>query len=83
MQRTILALAAVLATSGLAMAKDTHTTKPHTPAACSEMASGKLDCGATGSVRDDRGPLTTNSIRTSDKPRVGIDINPWIVPSFN
>ncbi|MBE1207267.1 DUF680 domain-containing protein [Aminobacter carboxidus] len=82
MRRTILALAALAATSGFAMANDTHKTT-HEPTVCSQTASGKkLDCGSTGSVSNDRGPATTNSI-SAEKPRVGIDVNPWIVPSFN
>jgi len=71
MRRTILALAALAATSGFAMAKDTHIAKPHAHAVCSQtMTKQKLDCGTTGSTG-----------RT--EPRLGIDINPWIVPSFN
>lgn len=82
MRRTILALAALAATSGFAMANDTHKTTPQ-PTACTQTISGqKLDCGPTGSIKDDKGPQTTNAIG-ADKPRVGIDVNPWIVPSFN
>jgi hypothetical protein len=82
MRRTILALAAIAATSGFAMANDTHKTT-HEPTVCSQTASGKkLDCSSTGSLSNDRGPATTNSI-AAEKPRVGIDINPWIVPTFN
>ncbi|AMS44155.1 MULTISPECIES: hypothetical protein [Aminobacter] len=82
MRRTILALAALAATSDFAMANDT-TKTTHKPTMCSQTVSGeKVDCGSTGSTRDDRGPATTNSIGAK-KPRVGIDINPWIVPTFN
>ncbi|MDH4988126.1 DUF680 domain-containing protein [Aminobacter anthyllidis] len=82
MRRTILALAALAATSGFAMANDTHKTT-HAPVACSQTISGqKLDCGSTGSIKDDKGPQTTNSIN-AEKPRIGIDVNPWIVPTFN
>lgn len=85
MRRTILALAALAATSGFAMAKDTHVSKPHAHAVCSQtMTKQKLDCGTTGSISRDRhgGPVTTNSTGRTE-PRLGIDINPWIVPSFN
>ena len=52
---------------------------------CSQtMTKQKLDCGTTGSISRDRhgGPVTTNSTGRTE-PRLGIDINPWIVPSFN
>ncbi|CAN7523395.1 DUF680 domain-containing protein [Aminobacter sp. LjRoot7] len=82
MRRTILALAALAATSDFALANDTNKTT-HEPTVCSQtVSSKKLDCGSTGSIRDDRGPATTNSIGTKE-PRIGIDINPWIVPTFN
>lgn len=81
MKRTVLALATVLAATGFAMAKDVQTSKPHTPTACTQTLKGeKLDCASTGSV--DRGPATTGSLN-AQKPRIGIDIDPWIMPSFN
>lgn len=76
MRPTILALAAVLATSGLAMAKDTHKSTP-APAACSATTSKhKLDCSTTGAIKE-RSPSTTKS---GQGPRLGFDMNPWIVP---
>lgn len=82
MKRTALALAAVIAATGLATAKDAHVSKPHAPAACIET-SQKLDCGTTASIsRDPNGaPVTTSA--TKAQPRLGIDVNPWIVPTFN
>ncbi|MEJ6782271.1 DUF680 domain-containing protein [Aminobacter sp. Piv2-1] len=81
MRRTVLALAAMLAATGMVTAKDARTPKPQAPAACSDKGQ-KLDCTPTGSIKD-RGPQTTNSIDAPQKPRMGIDINPWIVPTFN
>lgn len=83
MKRTVLALATVIAATGFAMAKDAHVTAPKAPAACTQTVSGaKVDCSSTGSVSKDKPPVTTNSIG-AEKPRLGIDIDPWIMPSFN
>ena len=72
----------MLAATGFAMAKDAQGNKPHTPAPCTQTVSGKkLDCAATGSIKDN-GPATTGSLG-DQKPRLGIDIDPWIMPSFN
>ncbi|ODT07818.1 MAG: hypothetical protein ABS58_05495 [Mesorhizobium sp. SCN 65-20] len=74
MRRTVLALAAIVAATGLAMGKEAQTTKPHAPAACGITKSGeRLDCADTGA------PAPTKST----KPRLGIDIDPWWVPPFN
>jgi hypothetical protein len=76
MKKTALALAALVALSGAAFAGETHKTAT-TPGACIETTlKGKIDCTATGSVEkpDDSGKAATKG------PRLGIDINPWIMP---
>ncbi|RWK41970.1 MAG: hypothetical protein EOR46_14385 [Mesorhizobium sp.] len=40
----------------------------------------KLDCGATGSV-EKAGAATHKGSTEHKDPRLGIDIDPWIVPS--
>ena len=79
MKKTILALAAVLALSGSAFAASaTHTVKQAPAATCVDAKTHvKLDCTATGSIEK-----TTASSTEGKRPRVGIDINPWIVPTF-
>ncbi|PWK71756.1 DUF680 domain-containing protein [Aminobacter sp. AP02] len=78
MRRTILALAAMLATSGLAMAKDTHNTAP-VPTGCSAtMSKQKVDCATTGSIKQ-RSAVPT---KDGETPRLGFDMNPWIVPPY-
>ena len=80
MKKTILALAAVLAFSGAAFAGQNQPGK-QAPVACVETkANVKLDCGATGSV-EKAGAATRNGSTENKDPRLGIDINPWIVPS--
>jgi uncharacterized membrane protein len=78
MKKTILALAAVLALSGSAFAASaTHPVKQASAATCVDAKThAKLDCSATGSIEK------TTSSTESKGPRVGIDINPWIVPTF-
>ncbi|TIO10447.1 DUF680 domain-containing protein [Mesorhizobium sp.] len=77
MKKTMLALAAVLAFSGAAYAGQNQPGKQAPAAACVD-ASVKLDCGATGSVEK----TDTAKGSTENKgPRLGIDIDPWIVPS--
>ncbi len=75
MRRTVLALAAVVAATGLAMAKEAQTMKPHAPAACITKSGEKLDCSNAGG----QGTVPAKST----KPRLGIDVSPWMVPPFN
>ncbi|TIT05091.1 MAG: DUF680 domain-containing protein [Mesorhizobium sp.] len=74
MKKTIFALVAVLAFSSAAFAGQ---SKP--AAACADT-NAKLDCGATGSV-EETGPATHKGSTENKDPRLGIDIDPWIVPS--
>ena len=72
MKKTILTLAAVLAFSGAAFAGTTQQAKQAPAATCVDTKTNvELDCSATGSVQksDAKGP------------RLGIEINPWIMPS--
>lgn len=78
MQKTLLTLAAVLALSGSAFAASaTQSVKQAPSTICVDARTHvKLDCSATGSIEK------TTSSAESKGPRIGIDINPWIVPSF-
>lgn len=81
MKKTVLALAAVLAFSGGAFAGTSQPAKQAPAAACIHTnANVKLDCGVTGSVEK---AGTTNKTGSVDGkgPKLGIDVNPWIVPS--
>ncbi len=75
MNKTLLALAAVLALSGSAFAASNNVSPKHAPAAtCVDTkTNAKLDCSVTGSVK--------KSDVKAKGPRLGIEINPWIVPS--
>jgi hypothetical protein len=77
MKTPALALAALVALSGAAFAGETAKKAP-APAACVETTlKGKIDCTATGSVEK-----PADSAKAATKgPRLGIDINPWIMPS--
>ncbi|ESY67596.1 MULTISPECIES: DUF680 domain-containing protein [Mesorhizobium] len=80
MKKTVLTLAAILALSGSAFAASaTHPVK-HPPAAtCVDTRTNvKLDCASTGSV-EKKG--NTENTAEGKGPRLGISINPWIVPS--
>ncbi|TSE13025.1 DUF680 domain-containing protein [Mesorhizobium intechi] len=81
MKKTLFTLAAVLALSGSAFAAGT-TTQPvkHLPAAtCVDTKTNmKLDCASTGSV-EKKG--TAENTDEGKGPRLGISINPWILPS--
>lgn len=78
MKKTLLTLAAVLALSGSAFAASATQPVKQAPAAtCVDARTHvKLDCSATGSIEK------TTSSTESKGPKIGIDINPWIVPSF-
>ncbi|MER8439426.1 DUF680 domain-containing protein [Mesorhizobium sp. M1312] len=78
MKKITLALVAVLAFSGAAFAGQSQPGK-QAPAACADT-SVKLDCGATGSV-EKAGSATRDGSTENKDPRLGIDIDPWIVPS--
>ena len=75
MNKTLLTLAAVLALSGSAFAGSNNSSTKHAPAATcvSTTTNAKLDCATTGSVE--------KSDVKAKGPRLGIEINPWIVPS--
>ncbi|RWM76563.1 MAG: DUF680 domain-containing protein [Mesorhizobium sp.] len=77
MRKPIFALVAVLAFSGAAFAGQSQPGKQ--AAACAD-ANIELDCGATGSV-EKSGSATRNGSTENKGPRLGIDIDPWIVPS--
>ncbi|CCV16139.1 DUF680 domain-containing protein [Mesorhizobium sp. STM 4661] len=81
MKKTVLTLAAVLAFSGAAFAGTSQPAKQTPAAACIHTnANVKLDCGATGSVEKTGVATKTGSV-DGKGPKLGIDINPWIVPS--
>ena len=80
MKKTLLTLAAVLALSGSAFAASTTQPVKQAPAAtCVDTRTNvKLDCASTGSV-EKKG--SSENTAEGKGPRLGIDINPWIVPS--
>ena len=80
MKKTLLTLAAVLALSGSAFAANTTHPAKHAPAAtCVDTKINvKLDCASTGSV-EKKG--TTENTAEGKGPRLGISIDPWIMPS--
>ncbi|MDX8536485.1 MULTISPECIES: DUF680 domain-containing protein [Mesorhizobium] len=79
MKKTILALATVLAFSGAAFAGTSHQAKQAPAAACVQTnANVKLDCGTTGSVEKTGATTKTDAAKGQ---RLGIEIDPWIVPS--
>ena len=80
MKTTLLTLAAVLALSGSAFAAGaTHPVKQAPAATCVDTRTHvKLDCASTGSV-EKKG--STENTSEGKGPRLGISINPWIVPS--
>lgn len=78
MKKTLLTLAAVLALSGSAFAANTTHPVKHLPAATCVDNNVKLDCASTGSVEKKR---ATENTAEGKGPRLGISINPWIVPS--
>ncbi|MBZ9853770.1 DUF680 domain-containing protein [Mesorhizobium sp. CA13] len=80
MKKTLLTLAAVLALSGSAFAANTtHPVKHVHAATCVDTRTNvKLDCASTGSVEK---KASTENTAEGKGPRLGISINPWIVPS--
>lgn len=80
MKKTVLALAALIVLSGGALAKEA-AKDGHAPAAPSSCTykSVKLDCAATGSTAK-AGPAQETGT-TGKRPRLGIDIDPWIMPN--
>ena len=80
MKKTLLTLAAVLVLSGSAFAANTTHPVKHLPAAtCVDTKTNvKLDCASTGSV-EKKG--TAENTAEGKGPRLGISINPWILPS--
>ncbi|MFD1986010.1 DUF680 domain-containing protein [Mesorhizobium newzealandense] len=80
MKKTLLTLAAVLALSGSAFAASaTQPVKQAPSATCVDTRTHvKLDCTSTGSV-EKKG--ATENTAEGKGPRLGISINPWIVPS--
>lgn len=78
MKKTALALAALVALSTGALAaqsKQTATSKADPAATCAKSAT-KLDCSSTGSLEKSK-----STTAPSDGPRLGIGVNPWIMPS--
>jgi hypothetical protein len=79
MKTTILTLAAVLAFSGAAFAGTSQPIKQAPAAVCVDTRTNvNLDCSATGSVEKTGAASKTGSAKG---PRLGIDVDPWIVPS--
>jgi len=80
MKKTLLTLVAVLALSGSAFAANTAHPVKHLPAAtCIDTKTNvKLDCAPTGSV-EKKG--STENAAEGKGPRLGISVNPWIMPS--
>jgi hypothetical protein len=80
MKKTLLTAAAVLALSGSAFAANTTHPVKHAPvAACVDTKTNvKLDCASTGSV-EKKG--ATENTAQGKGPRLGISIDPWMVPS--
>lgn len=81
MKKTLLTFAAVLALSGSAFAASATQPVKHAPAAtCVDTRTHvKLDCASTGSVEKKKS--STENTADGKGPRLGISINPWIVPN--
>lgn len=79
MKKTVLALAALAAFTGAAFAGEPAQQKQ--PTACVQTgAHVKLDCVSTGSVEAKHSAVNLGSSETKG-PRLGIEVNPWIMPS--
>ena len=80
MKKTALALATLVALSGAAFAGETANKTTTAPAACVETRlKAKVDCAATGSV--EKASPAQSGKADAKGPRLGIDVNPWIMPS--
>lgn len=81
MNKTVLALAALVAFSGAAFAGEAVKSQQASPAVCMETtAKTKLDCASTGSIEKTHSAVDAGKA-DGKGPRLGIDIDPWIVPS--
>ena len=78
MKKTALALAALVALSGAALAGETAKNDAGAaPAACvATTVRANLDCAATGSI--DKAGSAAGDTATGGK-KLGIDLNPWSV----
>lgn len=81
MRKAILALAAVIAFSGAANAGSADTHKQAPAVKCTAATGTRLDCASTGSVEKMRPFVDENPANTRKRPRLGIDVNPWITPN--
>ncbi len=78
MKKTVLAIAALAAFTGAAFAGEPVQTQQ--PAACVQTnANVKLDCVSTGSVEAKHSAVNTGSAENKG-PRLGIEVNPWVMP---
>jgi hypothetical protein len=75
MKKTVIALAALLALPGAALADTAAKTQSEQPAAC-VTAKSDLDCAATGSIEKVR-PASDNTATGGKK--LGIDVDPWSI----
>jgi hypothetical protein len=73
-KNTAHALAALFALSGGAMAAQSTKAKTKPAPTCTQ-ATTELDCAPTGSLEKVTKPATTTT-----QPKLGIDVNPWIMP---
>ncbi|MCZ8544327.1 DUF680 domain-containing protein [Mesorhizobium qingshengii] len=83
MKKTLITLAAVLALSGSAFATSATQPVKHAPVAtCVDTKTHvKLDCASTGSVENEKKKGSTENTADGKGPRLGISIDPWIVPN--
>ncbi|WP_315925293.1 DUF680 domain-containing protein [Mesorhizobium sp. SP-1A] len=80
MRKIALALAALTALSGSASAcGHAKAVQAQAPATCTHN-SVKLDCKSTGTIAP-AGIKAPGDREAAGKPRLGIDINPWVMPS--
>lgn len=80
MKRTVLALAALFAATGFAMANEVHVKEPHYPAAHGQrIYDQQLDCWRDWSDR-----YYGECVAANAKPRLGIDIDAfWIMQDLH